>query len=88
MLKRALNEFAKSGGRQVSVHYLIDRNGDIYQLVRDSDRANHCKGINEHSIGIEHVGLVGDPIAQRQSAAPARRVGGWQGAGTARGGSP
>lgn len=53
-------------GRQVSVHYVIDRNGDIYQMVADDDRANHCKGVNEHTIGIEHIGQITDEIASAQ----------------------
>jgi N-acetylmuramoyl-L-alanine amidase len=46
-LVSALAEFQKPGGRQVSAHYVIDRNGDIYQMVSDSDRSNHCMGANQ-----------------------------------------
>jgi len=49
-----------SGGK-VSAHYLIGRDGDIYQLVRDSRRAWHAgpgrwgsiSDVNSASIGIE-----------------------------------
>jgi hypothetical protein len=68
-LPGTLAEFKKSGGRQVSAHYVIDRNGDIYQMVKDSDRANHCIGANESSIGIEHVGGENDQLAAPQAAA-------------------
>jgi hypothetical protein len=47
-LAGTIEEFQKSGVRQVSAHYVIDRNGDIYQMVSDSDRANHCMGANEN----------------------------------------
>ena len=69
-----IEEFQKSGGRQVSAHYVIDRNGDIYQMVSDSDRANHCMGANESSIGIEHVGTETDSLATPQAAASAALI--------------
>lgn len=70
-LQSTLGTFQNPGGRQVSAHYVIDRNGDIYQMVRDSDRANHCKGANENSIGIEHVGTEQQALAPAQSDASA-----------------
>ena len=70
-LAGTIQEFQKSDGRQVSAHYVIDRTGDIYQMVSDSDRANHCMGANESSIGIEHVGTETDPLAAPQAAASA-----------------
>jgi hypothetical protein len=73
-LASTLAEFRKSEGRQVSAHYVIDRNGDIYQMVRDSDRANHCKGANESTIGIEHVGGENDSLTAPQAAASAALV--------------
>jgi hypothetical protein len=68
-LESTLREFQNAGGRQVSAHYVVGRNGDIYQMVRDSDRANHCMGANESSIGIEHVGSETDPLTAAQAAA-------------------
>jgi N-acetylmuramoyl-L-alanine amidase len=68
-LASTLAEFQKPGGRQVSVHYVIDRNGDIYQMVNDNERANHCMGANESSIGIEHVGAETDRLTAPQAAA-------------------
>jgi N-acetyl-anhydromuramyl-L-alanine amidase AmpD len=73
-LAGTIEEFQKSGGRQVSAHYVIDRNGDIYQMVSDSDRANHCMGANESSIGIEHVGTETDSLATSQAAASAALI--------------
>lgn len=68
---------------RVSAHYLIDRNGDTYQLVDESKRAWHAgigkwrevTDINSASIGIElvNVGLTSDgkreeyPAAQMQA---------------------
>ena len=50
---------------EVSAHYAIDYNGDIHQLVEDSNKAWHSgishwngkKNINENSIGIEIANL-------------------------------
>jgi hypothetical protein len=67
-------EFLDAGGRQVSAHYVIDRNGDIYQMVRDSDRANHCRGANSNSIGIEHVGNDTQVIAPPQASQSAALI--------------
>jgi N-acetylmuramoyl-L-alanine amidase len=73
-LASALAEFQKSDGRQVSAHYVIDRNGDIYQMVSDSDRSNHCMGANQNSIGIEHVASETDLLTAPQAAASAALI--------------
>jgi N-acetylmuramoyl-L-alanine amidase len=73
-LASTLAEFQKSDGRQISAHYVIDRNGDIYQMVSDSDRSNHCMGANQNSIGIEHVGSETDPLTAPQAAASAALI--------------
>ncbi len=51
---------------EVSAHYVIDRNGDIYQMVKDTDKAWHAAQANRSSIGIEHVAKQGDRLAQAQ----------------------
>ena len=42
-----------------SVHYIIDSDGTIYQVVREKDIAYHAGNYwyNQHSIGIEHAGV-------------------------------
>ena len=47
----------KDPHQQVSAHYVVDRNGDIYQLVDDSSTAWHSgdKAVNQQSIGVEVV---------------------------------
>jgi N-acetylmuramoyl-L-alanine amidase len=37
-------------------HFIIDRDGTIYQLVRLRIRCRHAVGMNHTAIGIEHVG--------------------------------
>jgi N-acetyl-anhydromuramyl-L-alanine amidase AmpD len=41
----------------VCAHFVIDRDGTIYQLVRLGVRCRHTVGLNWTAIGIEHVGL-------------------------------
>src|SRR6476659_5260603 len=73
-LASALAEFQGTDSRKVSAHYVIDRNGDIYQMVNDTDCANHCMGANSGSIGIEHVGSETDPLAPPQAVASAALI--------------
>jgi beta-N-acetylhexosaminidase len=40
----------------VCAHFVIDRDGTIYQLVRLAVRCRHTVGLNWTAIGIEHVG--------------------------------
>lgn len=40
----------------VSAHYLIDRDGTIYQLLPNTTFARHVIGLNHSAIGIENVG--------------------------------
>jgi beta-N-acetylhexosaminidase len=37
-------------------HFIVDRNGRIYQLVRTDIMCRHTVGLNYVAIGIEHVG--------------------------------
>ena len=55
-------------------HYVVDRDGTIYQLVPRSIMCRHTVGLNYTAIGIEHVGfsdgeILGNP---RQLAASLR----------------
>jgi N-acetyl-anhydromuramyl-L-alanine amidase AmpD len=53
-----------SGGHShASAHYVVSRDGSIVQLVHLSDIAWHAgnRRVNQHSIGIEHVGETYDP---------------------------
>ncbi len=59
-------EHFKNPASKVSAHYVIARNGDIYQMVRDSDKAWHAKGANAESIGIEHSAEQGDQMTAAQ----------------------
>ena len=74
-LQSTLDHFQTAGGNNpVSAHYVIDRNGDIYQTVRDTDAAWHCMGTNSSTIGIEHVGRETDAIAPEQAESSAALI--------------
>ena len=47
---------------QVSAHYLIrSSDGQVTQMVRESQKAWHVRSHNPHSIGIEHEGYIDNP---------------------------
>ncbi|MFD0633426.1 peptidoglycan recognition family protein [Catenulispora yoronensis] len=43
----------------VSVHYVVDSDGTVYQALREKDIAYHAGNFyyNEHAVGIEHAGV-------------------------------
>lgn len=46
----------------VSAHYLIrSSDGQVTQMVRESQKAWHVRSHNPHSIGIEHEGYISNP---------------------------
>ena len=55
-------------------HFIVDRNGRIYQLVRTDIMCRHTVGLNYVALGIEHVGTSDSEIlhdrAQTQAARP------------------
>jgi beta-N-acetylhexosaminidase len=55
-------------------HFVIDRDGTIYRLVRPTTMCRHTVGLNYTAIGIEHVGLSDDQVMgdRRQLAASLR----------------
>jgi len=82
-LKSALSNFSKTelSGREylkkfgkvnVSSHYLVDRNGDIYKLMPDTLMGRHVIGLNHCSIGIENVG--NNNLTDKQLKANAKLV--------------
>ena len=49
-------DIVNAGKLNVSAHYLVKRDGTIYQLMPDNIMARHTIGINYSSIGIENIG--------------------------------
>lgn len=57
----AINTFKASvAPNRTSAHFVIDRDGTIYQLLSISDTAWHASQANSHSIGVEHAAMSQD----------------------------
>lgn len=59
---------------KVSSHYLIDKNGIVYKLVKTSNIAWHAKGYNTRSVGIEIVQSITSAMTMQQRIALAELV--------------
>jgi len=58
-----------AGALNVSSHYLVDRDGTIYQLLPELTLARHVIGLNHSAMGIENVGGGEDlPLTDAQLA--------------------
>lgn len=51
-------DIAHGGSLNVSAHYVVDRDGTVYNLMPDNQMARHVIGLNYSSIGIENIGGV------------------------------
>lgn len=69
-LPNARADIATAGDLNVSAHFLVDRDGTIYQLMPDTLMARHTIGLNHCAIGIENVGGTEEtPLTTRQRKA-------------------
>jgi len=48
----------------ICTHFVIDRDGTIYQLVRLAIMCRHTVGLNWTAIGVEHVGTSDDQVLE------------------------
>ncbi|MCL9685135.1 N-acetylmuramoyl-L-alanine amidase [Legionella maioricensis] len=64
------------GDLNVSSHFLVDRDGSIYQLMPETWMARHVIGLNHYAIGIENIGGVDgkDDLTEKQARANAYLV--------------
>ncbi|MBN2815145.1 MAG: N-acetylmuramoyl-L-alanine amidase [Campylobacterales bacterium] len=53
-------DIVNASSLNVSAHFLVDRDGTIYQLMPDNWMARHVIGLNYFSIGVENVGGEGN----------------------------
>jgi N-acetylmuramoyl-L-alanine amidase len=67
-LPRGRPELLAGGRLNVSSHYVIDRDGTIYQLLPDQWMARHTIGLNRVALGIENVGGPQWPLTAAQIA--------------------
>ncbi len=66
---------ARAGAVNVSAHFVVDRDGTIYQLQPVTRFARHCIGLNHVAIGVENVGDGARwPLTAAQIAADAALV--------------
>lgn len=66
VIENARNYNKKQSALNVSAHYLIDRDGKIYQLMEDTLFARHIIGLNYCSIGVENIGSKKEPLTEAQ----------------------
>ena len=68
--------FASKAPHRLSVHFVIDRDGTVTQLVPITAVAWHASQVNNISIGIEHVAISNGklPITPEQIEASAQLV--------------
>ncbi|MDI1353205.1 MAG: peptidoglycan recognition family protein [bacterium] len=64
------------GDLNVSSHFVVDRDGSIYQLMPETWMARHVIGLNHYAIGIENIGGVDgkDDLTTAQAKANAYLV--------------
>ncbi|MCB4745374.1 MAG: peptidoglycan recognition protein family protein [Sulfurovum sp.] len=55
MLGGSRNDIAKASALNVSVQFLVDKNGTIYQLMPETQMGRHVIGLNYYAIGVENV---------------------------------
>jgi N-acetylmuramoyl-L-alanine amidase len=67
-------ELVRAGAVNVSAHYVVDRDGTIYQLQPVTRFARHCIGLNHIAIGVENVGGEKYPLTDAQATANAALV--------------
>jgi N-acetyl-anhydromuramyl-L-alanine amidase AmpD len=72
----AINTFrASKSPHRVSAHFVIDRDGTVYQLLPVEDTAWHASACNSRSVGIEHAAVPGTlPATDEQYAASSKLV--------------
>ncbi|MCH8077367.1 MAG: N-acetylmuramoyl-L-alanine amidase [SAR324 cluster bacterium] len=64
----------KFGAVNVGVHFLVDKNGDIYSLLPTGITGRHAIGLNHVSIGIENVAAKASRLTEAQLQANAALV--------------
>jgi len=70
----ARRDIASGGDVNVSAHYVVDSNGDIYQLAPENVICRHTIGFNYTAIAIENVAADAGQLTERQARATAALV--------------
>lgn len=64
----------KSNPYKTSSHYIVGRDGELVQMVKDAEASHHAGVMNQRSIGIEHVAATGDAITDAQARTASRLI--------------
>lgn len=67
-------DIASGGEVNVSAHYLVDRDGTLYQLAAEDVLCRHIIGFNHSAIGIENVAVDADDLTPAQLEANAALI--------------
>lgn len=67
-------DIAGGGEVNVSAHYLVDRDGTLYQLAAEDILCRHIIGFNHSAIGIENVAVDADDLTPAQLEANAALI--------------
>lgn len=66
-LPNVREEISGAGNLNVSAHFLVDRDGQIYRLMPETVMARHVIGLNHVAIGVENVGgTESTPLTKKQ----------------------
>ncbi len=67
---------AGAGNVNVSIQFVVDRDGTVYRFMPETWMARHCIGLNYSAIGVENVGGAGgrDNLTDKQIKANIRLV--------------
>lgn len=68
------SDIASGGEVNVSAHYLVDRDGTLYQLASEDILCRHVIGFNNSAIGIENVAAGADDLTMAQLEANAALI--------------
>lgn len=66
ILEAARKKNYRKSKLNVGVHYVIDQEGRVFNLMPDSIMGRHLIGFNYHSIGIENVGRDSTELTAKQ----------------------
>lgn len=73
-LLNSRDDIAGGGAVNISVHYMVDKDGTIYRLAPDDVVCRHIIGFNHVSLGIENVGRNEVDLTEAQLEADAALV--------------
>ena len=67
-------DIASGGDVNVSTHYVVDKDGKLYQLAPENVMCRHIIGFNYTAIGIENVAAGVDDLTEEQASTTAELV--------------